>query len=192
MLQAGMDAREASLDATRARFFPDIGLAATAGYSYGPGITDQLNPFIIDQANYTSLGAGLVARWSLDVWGNYHRVRREEALLGELHSLDEEARRGIDLEVADAYEALMDARRREVAWQRGHREGRRWFVSAASGYQVGAVDARELIDAVKAYFTARFSHLQAIFDVNMGIATLARTTSTDLVPAGGWEARCEE
>jgi outer membrane protein TolC len=192
MLEAGMHARQANLDATRARFYPDLAITAAASYSYGPGISDQSNPFIIDQANFASLGAGLVARWSFDVWGNYHRVRRAESELAELSSLADEARRGINLEIANAVESLEDAQRREAAWAGGHRESRRWFVSAGSAYAVGAVEPRDLIDAASAYFRARTEHLSAINDVNSAIADLQRTTGTQILPAGGWEVRCEE
>jgi len=192
MLGAGIDAREANVEATRARYYPDLALTAAASYSYGPGISDQSNPFIIDQANFASLGAGLVARWSFDVWGNYHRVRRAEAELAELSSLAEEARLGVSLEVANAWEALNDAQRRERAWAEGHRQGRRWFVSAGSAYSVGTVEPRDLIDAAGAYFRARTEHLSAINDVNAAIADLQRTTGTQILPAGGWEVRCEE
>lgn len=192
MLQAGIAAREASLDATRARYFPDIALAMSASYSYGPGVTDQTNPFVVDRANYTSLGAALVARWSFDVWGNAHRVSRAESELGETRAQVEEARRGIELEVAATYEELQDARRREEAWGRGRRDARSWFVASAQAYQVGALEPRELVDAVKTYFTARFNHLQAIRDYNMAVASLERVTGTRLMPEGGWERPCEE
>ncbi len=133
-----------------------------------------------------------MARWSFDVWGNLYRVRRAEAELAELQALSEEAERGIELEVADAYEALADARRREDAWREGHRQARRWFISAAGAYAIGALEPRDLIDAVRAYFTARFNHLSAIGDLNIGIANLERVTGTQLLPAGGWEVGCEE
>jgi outer membrane protein TolC len=192
MLEAGIDAREANVEATRARYYPDLAITAAASYSYGPGIADQSNPFIIDQANFASVGAGLVARWSFDVWGNYHRVRRAEAELHELISLADEARRGVSLEVANAWEGLADARRREQAWEDGHRQARRWFISAGAAYSVGTVEPRDLIDAAGAYFRARTEHLKAINDVNAAIADLQRTTGTQILPAGGWEVRCEE
>jgi outer membrane protein TolC len=192
MLSAGLAARRASLSATEARYYPDIALALGASYSYGPGITDQTNPFVVDRANYASLGAALVARWSLDLWGNSYRVERAQSELGETRARVDEARLGIALEVTNAYNELADARRREEAWSRGHRDARSWFVASAQAYQVGALEPRELVDAVKAYFTARFSHLQAIRDHNVAVANLARATGTPLLRAGGWERRCEE
>ncbi len=192
MLEAGIAAREANVDATEARYFPDIALALSAAISYGPGVTDQSNPFVSDPANRRSLGAALVARWSFDLWGNVYRVRRAESQLLETRAQADEARRGIALEVQAAYEELEDARRREEAWGRGHRDARSWFVASAQAYQVGALEPRDLVDAVKTYFTSRFNHLQAIRDYNIAAASLERVTGTELLPLDGWERPCEE
>ena len=191
MLSAAQQAREANVRANRARYFPDIGVALSVGQSYGPGITDQTNPFVVDRANYTTLGAALVARWSLDLWGNAYRVGRTEAELDELVSQREEAELGMSLEVADAYHTVADARRRETAWGAGHRDARAWFVAASQAYQVGALEPKELIDAVRTYFNARFNHLEAIRSLNTGLASLERAVGGELLPAGGWEVACE-
>src|SRR5690606_37424349 len=162
MLDAAVRARQASLSVAQAGFFPDIAFAYSLGTTWSPGITDQTNPFVVDQANYTSIAAGLVMRWSLDLWGNAYRVDRESALLTDMRERSEEAGRGIELEVTDAYRAVEAASRQVDTWGRGHRETRAWFVAAAQGREIGTVETRDLVDAVRAYFTARYSHLQAI------------------------------
>jgi outer membrane protein TolC len=186
-LQAAIRARQAQVQVQRGQYYPDLALAMRASYSYGPGITDQENPFIQDNANFQSLGAGLVARWSLDFWGNVHRVRRAEAQLAELRAKADEARRGVRLEVQTTYEKAKDARRRERAWDRGEQKTRQWFVAAAQAYQIGTLEPKELIDAIKTYFTNRFEHLKAIRDFNTAIAELERVTGSNLIPAGQWE-----
>lgn len=192
MLQAGIAARDAELGATRARYFPDLALTLSASTSWGPNITDQSNPFVTDPANYDSLGAGIVARWSLDVWGNVFRERRAEAQLAEARARADEARQGMSLEVATAWHEAQDAKRRVDAWGRGHRDARAWFVAAGQAYELGAVEPRDLVDAVRTYFQARFNHLQAIRDYNTAIASLERVTGRDVLPASGWERSCEE
>ncbi len=190
-LAAGLDARRAAQDAAFARYFPDLALGFTASQSYGPGVTNQSNPFITDPANYSSLGAGLVVRWSLDFAGTAFRVARADAELRETELLAEAARSGVALEVRTAYRELEDARRREEAWGRGHRDGRAWLIAATQAYQVGTAEARELVDAVKAYFTARFSHLQAILDHNTAVAKLSLMIGEDLLQENAWEIACE-
>jgi len=190
MLRAGIGARDAAADAAHAQYFPDLALALTAGYTWTPGITNQSNPFIPDPANAPSLGAGIVARWSLDLYGANRRIARADQELLEVRDRLDEASAGVDIEIANVFEELRDARRREQAWGRGHRETRAWFVAAAQAYQVGTVEPRELVDAVRAYFSARFSHVQSIHDVNVATAKLERATGTDVVPADRWERAC--
>lgn len=190
MLEALLEARRAGVSAARAGYFPDLGLVLRASRSWHGGQTDQDNPFIQDD-NYASLGFALVARWSLDVAGNVHRTRRAEAQLAEARAQAEEARRGMALEIELAYHRVVDARRREEAWAVGERETRRWFISAAQGFQIGAVEPKDLVDAVKAYFLARFNHLQAVAEYNTALATLERDTGAELLPVDRWEVRCE-
>ncbi|MBK7775375.1 MAG: TolC family protein [Sandaracinaceae bacterium] len=192
MLDAALAARRAELNIHRARFFPDLALALRASYSWGPGITDIRNPFIRDPANTQSLGAALVMRWELDFAGAFHRTRRAEAQVAQLEALDEQARDGIRLEVIATYEQLLDADRREVAWADGERQTRSWFVAAGQAYQVGTIEPRELVDAMKAYFTNRFNHLEALREFNTAAAALERVTGTQLVAPDAWEQSCAE
>jgi outer membrane protein TolC len=189
MLEAAVRARQAALDVANAGYFPDIAIAYRFGATWAPGITDQTNPFIVDQANYVSIAAGLVMRWSLDLWGNAYRVDRASALLSDTRESSHEAARGMELEVTEAYEALGAAEEQVRAWERGRRESRAWFIAAAQGRDVGTVETRDLVDAVRAYFTARYSHLTAIHDRNVAVANLERTTGTRLVQR--WEPPCE-
>lgn len=189
MLAAAIRAREASLDVARASFLPDIGLTYVFRTTYSPGITDQTNPFVIDQANYLTLGAGLAARWSIDVWGNAYRVDREAALLDDTRERTAEARVGIELEVTDAYNTLVEARGREEAYDRGRRETRAWFIAAAQGVELGTSELDDMVDAVRQYFLARYNHLQAIHDTNTATANLERTAAVRV--AERWDSDCE-
>ena len=189
MLAAAMRARESSLDATRAGFLPDIGLAYLFRTSYAPGITDQTNPFIIDSANYMQLGAGLVMRWSIDLWGNAYRVDRESALVTDLQERTAEARIGLELEVTEAYNTAVEARAREAAYDHGRRETRAWFIAAAQGVELGTNDNDNMVEAVRQYLSARYAHLQAIHDTNTAFAALERVSAERVTDH--WEARCE-
>ncbi len=189
MLEAAVRARQAGLDFAEAGFFPDLALVYRFGTTYAPGITDQTNPFVIDQANYTSISAGLVLRWSLDLWGNAYRVDRANAELSDTMERSREAHRGIELEVTDAYEQARAAQRQVTSWERGRRATRRWFIAAGQSRDVGVVETRELVDAARAYLTARFSHLSAIHAYNTALANLERTSGGPVAQA--WEPPCE-
>lgn len=191
MLAAARIARAAEVSLHRARYFPDLVLAANAGFSVAPGVTDISNPFIQDRANNRSLGFGIGARWSLDFGGTRHRVVRARAQLAELDAQIDEARIGAELEVDLARARLVDADARLAAWSEGERETRRWFVSAAQGAQVGTVEPKALVDAVKAYFAARLARLEATLDHDVQLAQLERITGHPLVEDATWEPTCE-
>jgi outer membrane protein TolC len=191
LLQAAMDARRADLQAQRAGYFPDLVLALQASRTVTPGRTDQSDPFITDAANITLLGAALVLEWDLDLWGNSARVRGAESRLSLAEAQSAQARDGVDLEIAVAHASVQEAREREQAWSRGHQNTRRWFVAAAQGYEVGAREPKDLIDALKAYFTARFSHLQSIHDQNVAVARLEQAVGAEIISPEAWAQSCE-
>ncbi len=192
ILDAAIAASQADVDATRAQYLPDIGLGLHAGISHAPGAVDQHNPFVSDPANYHSYGAALVARWSLDLWGNTYRDRRATATWLKARAGLEQALEGIELEVSSAYTELTSAVRRLRAWETGHRDARRWFIAAAQAEQLGVGEAEELVDAVKAYFTARYAHLQAVHDFDMAVARLERAVGGELLEPGKWKPSCEQ
>ena len=105
----------------------------------------------------------------------------------------EEAKQGIEIEVNALYEQLQDSKRRVGGWKRSEKEARKWFVSAAQGYEVGTMDAREFVDAITAYFTARSNRLMAVAEYNLSIAGLEKATNMPLVSEQGWRpVDCDE
>ncbi len=192
LLDAAVTAREAQLQIDRARFFPDIALALEAGITHAPGRVNISNPFIRDSGNMQTLGGALVARWGLDLWGTNLRVRRRRAELEQTRAQRREAVAGMELEVREAYERLRDAQRREEAYGEGERATRRWFVAALQAYQVGTLEPKQLIDAITAYFTNRFNHLQAVHDLNVAASRLDKATGQRVVDPERWGSSCEE
>ncbi len=190
MLHAAIEARQAELGIHRARYFPDLALALRASHSYAPGITDQSNAFIIDNGNFTSLQAALVARWSFDIWGNVQRVDRSQSQLAQLREQKREAELGMAIQTSALYEKVESAKQQIDAWEKGMREMRAWFVASAQGYQLGTLEAGDLIDAVKAYFKARFSYLNSVFEYNMAIAELEQASGRSIIARQAWESQC--
>ena len=192
MLKQARIARSADLKIHRSRYFPDLALALGASHSYSPGTTDQTNPFIRDGANLSSFEAGLVARWSLDFLGNRRRVQRSEEQLFQLRDQSEQARGGVAFEATLVFEKTVEAQKREEAWAKGEREARTWFVAAAQGFQVGTLETKDLVDAVKAYFGARFNHIDATQKFNSAVAELEKVSGIQELAAADWNTSCGE
>ena len=192
-LEAAQAARSANLTVKRAGYFPDIILALRASFARTPGITDIQNPFVIDRGNFAGAYAGVLAQWKLDFGGSHARVKAAKAEIQSLKAKTEEAEQGIEIEVTDLYEQLQDAKRRLESWTRSEKETRKWFVSAGQGYEVGTTTARQLVDAIEAYFSARSKRLMATAEYNLAIAGLEKATNMPLVSQKGWRpVDCEE
>ncbi len=192
-LEAARSAKDANLVVKRAGYLPDIVLALRATFARTPGITDIQNPYVIDRGNFAGAFAGIVARWKLDFGGTHARVKTAKAEIESLRAKAEEAEQGIAIEVTALYEHLQDAKRRLASWTRSEKESRKWFVSAAQGYEVGTMDVREFVDAIGAYFEARSKRLMATAEYNLAIAGLEKATNVPLVSQKGWRpADCEE
>jgi outer membrane protein TolC len=192
-LEAAHAAKDANLTVKRAGYLPDIILALRASFARTPGITDIQNPFVIDRGNYAGAFAGLVARWKLDFGGTNARVKAAKAEIESLKAKTEEAEQGIELEVTTLFEQLQDAKRRLGSWTRAEKESRKWFVSAGQGYEVGTTSARQLVDAIEAYFSARSKRLMATAEYNLAIAGLEKATNMPIVSQKGWRpVDCEE
>lgn len=179
MVRAGERARAAQVELARARYFPDIGVGLSAVWARAPEVSDQLNPFVRDDANYLRYGAALVFRWQLDMLPNHARVQQAEAQLDELRQTERFALGGIGVEVETAYAQLEDALAREQAYGQAAKVAKRWMIGIQTGIDVGTREETEMIDAARQYALQRYNHLNATMDVNVAWANLSLAT--------GWE-----
>jgi outer membrane protein, multidrug efflux system len=190
LLDQAVAARELEVRFHRARFFPELAIAARANAQITPGRTNIVNPFVSDGPNARGLAAGVVMRWELDFYGSLKKVDRARALLRATEAQRREARAGMRLEVDDALAQVRSARERLEAFHEGERSTRSWSVAALQGYQVGTTEVRTLIDSIKAYYSQRGSRLQAVHDLNVAIAGYGRVSGSPILPKGGWNASC--
>ncbi len=185
MARAGVEARRHALSYQRARLFPDIGIGAFGSFSVNPGVTPQTSAFISDGANHFWYGAGLGARWNLDLLPQQARIHAAEAQLEETRSIERLALGGKMVEVEQAWGSAVEAKTREEAWERAEKKGKKWIVEVSDGIDLGTADERALIDALRAYGNARINHLTAMLDYNVAMAQLAQASGWDDVAPSG-------
>lgn len=181
MARAAIRAREAQVELERARFYPDIGLTLSGGWSEAPEITDQLNPFVRDPANYLTYGAALGLKWKLDLLPQAARLSFAEAQLEEIRATEQYAIGGIGMEVTTAYEEARDAERRLSAYEEAREYARRWLITVQQGLDIGAYDPDDVIAPAKEYALGRFNVMNATYDYHIALARLALATGWDAV-----------
>jgi len=181
MARAGVLAREAQARIERAKFFPDLALGLTFGYSAAPLVTDQRNPFVKDNANYLAYGAALIFRYKLDFLPQSARLAQANAQLEEQRATERYALGGVGTEVEQAFLEAQDAARRLDAYTRATSYAKQWLVQVQEGIDVGTFEDQDVVDPAKEYATKRFLQMNALFDYNVALAKLALATGWDLV-----------
>lgn len=181
MARAGLLARQAQADLARAKMFPDIGVSLFGNYSRAPEITDQLNPFVRDDANYLRYGLAFGVRWSLDFLPAHARVRQSEAQLDEMRQTVRFALGGVATEVEKAHAEATEQKKKVDAFQRASKLAKQWMIRISQGIDVGTAEERELVNPARQYALQRYNYLSALMDYNMAIASLALATGHDAI-----------
>ncbi len=181
MAKAGISARRALLALQRAKLFPNIGVGFSASYSTAPSAVMQNNAWIADPFNRYGFGIALGLDWRLDLLPQAARIAQAESQLEELNAQERMALGGIAMEVEQAFAGAKEAENREEVWGRAERRAKEWIVSVRSAIELGNKDEMFLAEPLRAYFDARSSHLQAIYDVVITRSELARVTGWDEV-----------
>ncbi|HKQ71413.1 MAG TPA: TolC family protein [Polyangiaceae bacterium] len=185
MVRAGLLAREAQVALAQSKYYPDLGIGVSAQWARAPLVTDQLNPFVRDDANYLRYGAALVFRWQLDFLPDAARVAQARAQVEELRATERFALGGIGVEVETAYAQVVDAVAREQAYGSAERTAKQWIIAVQQGIDVGTKEDSDLVDAARQWATQRFNHLTATMDLNVAWSNLALATAWDEIAPGG-------
>lgn len=183
MARAGIVARQAQVRLENSRYFPDIGIALSGRYGRAPEVTNQINPYVNDNANRFFYGAALAMKWKLDFLPQSARVAQAEAQLEEVRATERYALGGVATEVESAFAEASDAATRLDAYSRALGYAKQWMIKVQQGIDVGTVDDDEIVSPAKEYALKRFSQMSAIFDYNVAMAKLAQATGWDAVLA---------
>lgn len=161
----------------RANLWPTIFLAGYASYAYTSNATNQTNPFIYDPYNDYAGAIALGVKMDLDVFSKLAEVSRAEAETSLRASQAALAREGVELEVRKLVSEIQGGYRRLKQHKRAARTARGWLFSTTMAYDVGAGDARALVEAFTAWATAKASLDKTRFDTRLAWAALARATA---------------
>jgi len=185
MARAGIDARTAQVRMARSALYPDVGLLLQAGISAAPEIANVLNPYVSDPGNYFRYGVALVFQWKLDLIPGEARVRFADAQLEEMRATEQLALGGVGTEVEIAYAEVNDWRKRADAYGKAVSAAKRWLILVTQGIDVGTKETKDVIEPAKSYALNKVNQLQALYEYNLAMARLARSTGWDSIAPDG-------
>jgi outer membrane protein TolC len=178
MLEYAVKAKSALADLERRKEYPDLVLIATGVFAYAQTVDDPQNAYYSHYFNSRSAGLAAALRMQLDLGPKIARARKTEAEAREITHRRSEALGGILLEVRKTYAEANEAASRVAAMDKGQKAGKAWISAVAQNFAVGLAEARDLSDALVAFFGMRTRYLQAVFDLYVARSALTRATGS--------------
>lgn len=172
-LEAAARALASKVALTRAEKKPLVFLAAGAGHASAPNRTDQTNPFVADDFNYSRVGAQVGIRWNANFYKNNLAVeeaeREYEALLEKTKAL----RTKLTVEASDRFgraarnRALLGAARTSLSASKS------WLRLSVDNWELGLGEVGKLLDAYQAYYEMKGIEIEMEREYNLSLAEVA-------------------
>jgi outer membrane protein, multidrug efflux system len=175
--------KRALADLERRKLYPDLVLLGSATLAYASSIDDPQNAFFNDPFNSRGAGVAAALRLPLDLGVRNARAAQLRADAEETVYRRREAMGGVAFEVERAHASLREATKRLAAVRQGERAAKAWITAVGANFATGLAEAKDFADALVASFQFRIRALQAIFDLNMAAASLARATGAEVAVA---------
>ena len=170
----GVAARQGLVDLERARLYPDVAVVAGATFTYTTNASSPNSPFVYDPYNDRSAYLALAVRGTLDFPQKLARVRQAEADLHEAQALARGAEQLIRFELEQALNDLTEAKVRVDRYSKEAAIAKQLALTAGIAFEGGLGEARELLEDTLLFARADGERLKALFDAQIGLASLAR------------------
>ena len=73
---------------------------------------------------------------------------------------------------------MTEAAARVEVVHKGEKAGKAWITAVSQNFAIGIAETRDFSDALTNFFAMRARYLQAVFDLNVAVASLERATGT--------------
>ncbi len=171
-VEAGLAARRALVEATRAGKKPIVFAGVAGSLAYAPDRDRLDNPHIYDPFNHVAASPVIGLRWQWEQGAQPARVAQAQAELDALVQKASFVRSGIPFQVREQYYA-MQARHQSIRSMRDSAQaGRRWMIAAYADFEAGLEQADKVLTAMQVYVLAYSDYLRAVNDFNNHVARL--------------------
>lgn len=173
-IEAGIDAAEYGMKATRMKNYPTLFLGITGSYANTPNRPRQSNPFIINNTNYASAAVGFGIRQNLDFLSMKADVDKSKIQYRQAKFLKDAAVDGIVLDINQAYKDAALSKVKVDKTDEALVTSKKWLRQEQLDYDFGIGDTKDLIDAMKKELELRVQLKRQTFEYNKDIAELYR------------------
>lgn len=149
--------------------------------------TNAKNPYLYDPYNGVTGGVAVGLAWDFDLAKIKAREKGARALQKQLQGLEKLAATGIPMEVRKAHDDVKLAEHLHEVAEGGATAGRKWMTFAASAYQAGTGEPRDILEGLSAYLNAKRDVYDQLLAIHVKRAELLRAVGAasarpDLIP----------
>jgi outer membrane protein TolC len=165
-VEAGLAARRALVEATRADEKPIVFAGVAGSMAYAPDRDRLDNPHVYDPFNHVAASPLIGMRWQFGPGAHEGRVAQAQAELDALVHKASFAREGIPFQVREQYYTMQAKYEAIGSMRKSSRAARRWMIAAYSDFEAGLEEADDIINALQVYVLAYAEYLRAVNDFN--------------------------
>jgi outer membrane protein len=169
---AGLTARRALVEATRAEEKPIVFAGVAGSLAYAPDRDRLDNPHVYDPFNHAALSPLIGMRWQWEQGAQPARVVQAQADLDALVHKASFARLGIPFQVREQYFSMQAKHQAIDSMRTSSRAARRWMIASYSDFEAGLQDAADIINALQVYVLSYAEYLRAVNDFNNHVSKL--------------------
>ena len=171
-VSAGLTARRALIEATRAEAKPIVFAGVAGSLAYSPDRESLDNPHIHDPYNHAGLSPLIGMRWQWEQGAQPARVAQAQADLDALVHKASFARLGIPFQVREQYFSMQAKHQAIKSMRSSSKAARRWMIASYSDFEAGLEDASDIINALQVYVLSYAEYLRAVNDYNNYVSKL--------------------
>ncbi len=142
----------------------------------------QDNPWAWDRFNYITPGVAIGLQFDVDVAKTVARAHGAHGLVEQVAGLKQFAGTGIPLEVRKSYDDAVQAQALTKLSDDEAMAGKKWLVFAGAGYEAGTGEAKDLLEGLVAYMTAKKAYFDNLQAFHTARATLFYATGSTGLP----------
>ncbi len=186
--KAAVQGAEALLSLRKMEFWPDVVLAARYSYTYSNS-DDPVSAYANDKLHGNSFFVGLQLRYDFDILGQVVRYRKAKAMVRAARQARKAADSRMAFAVRKAYGKARTAAKKLFQSLQGHKYAKAWLTAVAQKHDMGMARAKDLADALRAYFKSRLALVQVTYEYKMALAELAEASGLPMsaLTRGGTE-----
>lgn len=179
-IEAGIEAAEYGIQATRSRNLPMLFVGLTGSFANTPNRPRQSNPFIINNTNFASAGVGLGIRQNLDFFSAKTEIEHQKIQYRQAKFFKTAAVDGIMLQINDSYKKASLAEIKVEKTDEALVTGKKWLRQEQLDYDFGIGETKDLIDAMRKELELRLQYKRRVLEFNKNMAELFKASGLPL------------